>query len=343
LRTEFLIGAQFSSEDKELLARAEAFEQCRELRDCSQSILLEISRAHGLDFTTALLFDRLLNHAEHSAFYRRVQSSSEVLSGDTALVGIVPGAFYREHKNTGADGARLAAILTAMGCKVEIVPLESFGSLKRNAALLAQWLKERMDERIVLITLSKGSADLKTALAFRDASELFRPVQTWISLSGLPQGTPLVAWLRKQWLRQFGVRILLRIRGQRYAVVEELCHGPDTPLANWPPLPAHLQIIHVIGFPLRKHLAHPWAVRGYERVSPLGPNDGGGFLLADAAVLPGIVLPVWGADHYLQPAWDATSLLRRVFATALSPREPFFQTAQSAAKPINPPASKSIA
>jgi len=32
--------------------------------------------------------------------------------------------------------------------------------------------------------------------------------------------------------------------------------------ASWPPIPAHLQIIHVIGFPLRKHLAHPWAARG---------------------------------------------------------------------------------
>lgn len=326
-----------------MLGRAAAFEQCRELRDCSQPKLLEISSAHGLEFATALLFDRLLNHPEHSVFYRQVQAGPETLTGELPIVGIVPGAFYREHKNTGADGARVAAILKLMGCKVEIVPLESFGSLKRNAALIVQWLRTRPDQRSVLITLSKGSADLKTALALPGASELFRPVQTWISLSGLPQGTPLVVWLQKQWLRQLGVRILLRLRGQRYAVVEELRHGPNTPLANWPPLPAHLQVIHVVGFPLRKHLAHPWAMRGYERVAPLGPNDGGGFLLSDAATLPGTVFPVWGADHYLQPTWDATSLLRRVFATAMVPREPFLQTTRSAAQPINPPASKSIA
>jgi hypothetical protein len=343
LRTEFFTGTQFSLEDKELLGRAAAFDQCRDLRECSQPKLLELSRAHGLDFATALLFDRLLNHPEHSAFYRRVQSTPEVLTSELPRVAIVPGAFYREHKNTGADGARLAAILKSMGCNVEIVPLESFGSLNQNATLIARWLSARNDKRIVLITLSKGSGDLKTALALPDAPELFRSIQTWISLSGLPQGTPLVAWLRKQRLRQLGIRILLRLRGQRYAVVEELRHGPDTPLANWPALPAHLQITHVVGFPLRKHLAHPWAAQGYERVAPLGPNDGGGFLLADAATLPGTVFPVWGADHYLQPAWDATSLLRRVFATAMAPREPFLQTTQSAAQPINPPASKSIA
>jgi hypothetical protein len=343
LRTELLIGPQFSCDDKKLLARAGTFEQCRELSECSQPKLQEISRAHGLDFATALLFDRLLNHSEHSAFFKRVQSASEVLSGDGQLVGIVPGAFYREHKNTGADGARVAAILKSMGCKVEIVPLESFGSLKRNAELIAQWLREKKNRPLVLITLSKGAADLKTALALPNAPELFRHVQTWISLSGLPQGTPLAGWLRTQRFRQLGIRILLRLRGQRYSVVEELRHGPGSPVASWPPVPAHLQIIHVMGFPLRKHLAHPWAARGYQRIAPLGPNDGGGFLLSDVVNLPGTVLPVWGADHYLQPGWDATSLLRRVFAMAMAAREAFLQTAQSAAQPINPPASKSIA
>jgi hypothetical protein len=29
--------------------------------------------------------------------------------------------------------------------------------------------------------------------------------------------------------------------------------------------------------------------------------------------LPGCIYPVWGADHYLQPAWDFNGLLRRLF------------------------------
>jgi hypothetical protein len=230
-----------------------------------------------------------------------------------------------------------------MGCEVEIVPVESFGSLKRNATIIAQWAQGRKNRPVILISLSKGAADLKMAFATPEGSENLGEIQAWISLSGLPQGTPLEAWLRKQWLRQLGIRILLRLREQRYSVVEELRHGSDAPLANWPVLPAHLRVIHVVGFPLRKQLVHPWAMRGYERVAPLGPNDGGGFLLSDVVNLPGTVFPVWGADHYLQPGWDATSLLRPVFATAMAGREPFLQTAQSAVQPINPPASKSIA
>jgi len=274
-----------------------------------------------------------LKHPGHCAFYEQVQTAPEVLSGELPIVGIVPGAFYREHKNSGADGARVAAIL-GMGCRVEIIPIESFGSLEQNAALIAQWLKAKKDERVALITLSKGSADLKTALRLPEATELFRHVQVWISLSGLPQGTPLVAWLEKQWLRQLGIRILLRLRGQRYSVVEELRHEPGWPLENWPTLPQHLQIVHVVGFPLRRHLAHPWAARGYERIAPDGPNDGGGFLLSDVVKLPGTVFPVWGADHYLQPGWDATSLLRRC-----SQRR--WRLANFFSRPPNPPPNQS--
>ncbi len=230
-----------------------------------------------------------------------------------------------------------------MKCPVERVPVESFGSLARNAAVIANWLSQHGQQQVVLISLSKGSADLKIALGLPEAHRLFGNVTAWISLSGLPQGTPLVAWLRRQPLRRLGVRLLLRLRGQRYSVVEELRPEAGGPLTTWPALPPRVRVIHVVSFPLRRHLAHPWAERGYERVAPLGPNDGGGFLLGDVTRLPGTVFPVWGADHYLQPAWDTTPLLRGVLAEAMSPQPEFLQANRSAAQPIKPPASRSNA
>ncbi|HEX4645430.1 MAG TPA: hypothetical protein VH598_07450, partial [Verrucomicrobiae bacterium] len=223
------------------------------------------------------------------------------------------------------------------------IPVDSFGSLARNASLIAGWLASHSQEQTVLISLSKGSADLKLTLALPDAAKLFRNVTTWISLSGLPQGTPLVAWLRRQPLRRTGVRLLLWLRRQRYSVLEELRHEPDGPLAGWPALPAHLRIIHVVAFPLRRHLAHPWAPRGYERIAPFGPNDGGGFLLGEVTNLPGTVFPIWGADHYLQSAWEDTVTLRGVLAEAMSQGDALRQANQSAAQPSMPPASKSSA
>ena len=332
-----------SAEDKDLLAHAAAWESCPTLGDCSPMKLAEVAHKQGVEFATAVLYDRVLRNVEHRTFFQQVQTSDPYAPIQPALVGIIPGAFHREHKNTGADGARLAAIVKSLNCPVESVPLESFGSLARNASLIADWLWHHKQQRLLLISLSKGSADLKVALALSNANEVFSNVVAWISLSGLPQGTPLVTWLRRQPLRRLGVRLLLRVRGQRYSVVEELRPEAGGPLAGWPVLPPHLRVIHVVGFPLRRHLAHPWAVRAYERVAPLGPNDGGGFLLGDLTQLPGTVFPVWGADHYLQPAWDATLLLRRLLAEAMAPRTELRQANQSAAHPIKPPANRSRA
>jgi hypothetical protein len=304
--------------DRDLLADAAASVDCSTLRDCSGSQIAKITRDRGIDFATALLYDRVLRSLENSAFLGQVNSSNRSVVSDPPLVGIVPGAFYLEHNNTGADGSRLVAILRSINCRAQLVPVESFGSLTTNAAIIAEWLSQHGKTRTALISLSKGSADLKIALGLPNAPELFQNVDTWVSLSGLPQGTPLVGWLRRQFLRRLGVRLVLRLRGQRYSVVEELCQDSGGPLMTWPAMPARLRVIHVIGFPLRRHLAHPWAARAYDRVAPVGPNDGGGFLLVDAARLPGIVFPIWGADHYLQPAWDATSLLRRILIESLS-------------------------
>lgn len=334
---------EISADDKDLLARAAAWDQCQALSDCSSPKLAEVAQKQGLEFATAVLYDRLLRHPEHGAFFQRVWDQNNARVDDPMRVGIIPGAFYREHQNTGADGARIVAIVKSMNCPVDLVPVESFGSLARNASLIADWLLEHRHERIVFISLSKGSADMKIALALGNAPELFGNVAAWISLSGLPQGTPLVAWLRRQPLRRLGVRFLLRLRNQRYSVVEELRPEAEGPLAVWPALPSRMRIIHVVAFPLRRHLSHPWAARACERLAPLGPNDGGGFLLGDVTRLPGTVFPVWGADHYLQPTWDATPLLRRVLVEAMSPEMGLRHTNQSAAQPINPPASRSSA
>ena len=332
-----------SAEDKDLLARAASWDQCASLADCSPLKLKELTQTEGIEFATAVLYDRVLRNETNRRFFTRVQNIDPVQAIQPTLIGIVPGAFYREHKHSGADGASLVAIGKAMGCPVELIPVESFGSLARNAEVISKWLSQNSEQRVLLVSLSKGSADLKVALAVPDAGALFHNVVAWISMSGLPQGTPLVAWLRRQRFRQLGVRLLLRLRGQRYSVVEELRPEADGPLAVWPVLPPNMRVIHILGFPLRRHLAHPWAPRAYERLASLGPNDGGGFLLADVAHLPGTVLPVWGADHYLQPGWDVEPLLRQVWVEAMAPEPALRQANQSANQPINPPANKSTA
>lgn len=336
------VPESLSAGDAELLARAARVSDLPGLRDCSRSSLQDFSRRSGLDLATALLYDRVARHPANHDFIERVRTAPDKLDR-LPLVGIVPGAFYRDHNNTGADGAAVVANLKCLGCSVELIPVQSFGSLVTNATILHRWLEARQSQPVVLVSLSKGAADLKVALGMPGAAERFNNVSAWISVSGLPQGTPLVAWLNRQPLRRLGVKCLLWWRNQSYSVVEELSDEPGAVLRSWPAPPPRLKLIHVVGFPLRRHLTHPWAPRAYDRISPLGPNDGGGFLLADVSRLPGVVFPVWGTDHYLQPAWDVVALLRRVFSAALSLPLNERHATQSASQPSAPPASKSNA
>ena len=292
-----------------------------------------------LDFATAALYQQLLRRPANREFMDAVLSGRTIPPPEPPLVGIVPGAFYRQHRNTGADGARVLNIVRQIGFRAELIPVRSFGRLTENAALIRAWVRRQGNRPLALIALSKGAADCQIALAGPGLEG--DPVRAWINLSGLVDGTPLIAWLRRQPLRMLGVRLLLGLRGQSFAAADDLRHGAAAPLSFWPPLPTALKLVHVLAFPLRRHLRHPWAGRAYERLAPLGPNDGGGILLEDSLGWPGIACPVWGADHYLEPAWDATPFLRNVLLAALAPTAGPPQASASAAAPSIAPATRS--
>lgn len=339
-----VVRLQFQSEDLELLQRAADWPELPNLAMCSAEQISLLARNRGLDFATAVLYDRVLREPKNREFFNRAQTQKFPECDRSVLVGIVPGAFHRDHKNTGANGGRVAQLVKKTGCAVEIVPVDSFGSLQRNGRMILDWLgKQQQARKLVLIGLSKGGADIKTALALPNAAKAFSNVVAWVNLSGLTEGTPLVEWLRNRFWRKLGVRLLLWLRGQKYSVVEELRHDRNGPLLFWPDLPPDLQVVHVLGFPLRRHLAHRWAPRAYERMAALGPNDGGGFLLSDVSRLPGVVFPVWGADHYLRPDWDVETILLRVLAEVLSGRAAVRQANALANQPTMLPAIRSIA
>jgi hypothetical protein len=164
-----------------------------------------------------------------------------------------------------------------------------------------------------LVSLSKGGAEVKTALAEPGADELFASVKVWVDLCGLGQGTPMVGWLLRRRFRTLLVRLLFWSRGYSFAALRELQRGPEGILDVPWRIPDQMTVIHVAGFPLVRHLSRPLSQRGHSRVAPLGPNDGGSTLLADLCRLPGLIYPVWGADHYLRPAGGINGLLCRLF------------------------------
>jgi len=308
--------AELPPEEALLFQRAAAWRDDETITSLSLARVAEIAHVQGNDFATVLLYERL--ERLHAAANETVLASlNDAAPQGAPLAVIVPGAFHRERMDTGADGQRLKSMLDALGYRSSILPTHSFGALRENAQILLDCLAKSREE-ILLVALSKGASEIKVALETPGAATVFSRVRGCITLSGLWNGSPYVNWMMRHKLRLLGIRLYFAFRGYRLSAMREIEWGRGTPLDFDPALPSGFRLVHLVGFPLGKHLTTPMAKRAYARLLNLGPSDGGGILLGDAARFPGTVIPVWGADHYLRPSWDMASLIGGVLRLALS-------------------------
>ena len=282
----------------------------------------------GIDAATRRLYQEVVESPEQRAFLARMRALETAVDhppppADLTLA-IVPGAFYREHPRTGADGSVVRERAERLGWPTTLVPLASLGSLQENARLLVDWLLAHRGSRFVLVSLSKGGSDIKAALARPEAEAAFADVEGWINLCGILHGTPMADWLLSSNPAAVLNRLYHRLRGRRLDFLHDLRRGAGFPLDGALRLPSHVRMISVIGFPLREHLSSGIARRCHRRLAPLGPNDGC-VILADVATLPGWIYPLWGADHYLRSGTDLralTAALLRCLAEELRVPEP---------------------
>jgi hypothetical protein len=310
-----MLASNLPAEERALLDRVAAWPGFA-WPELSAERLQALAAAEGIDFATALLYDRLRRSAEHGPFIAQLEALPEahapIAGAADVTLAVAPGGFYRERPDTGADGGFLLEQATWLGCRTAVLPLESFGTLDANARIVGDWLREKSGP-IILVSLSKSGAEVRLALDRPEAAHTFAHVTAWVNLSGIVRGTPMVGWLLRRPLRCCVIRLLFRLRGYSFAALAQMQRGRAGLLELPLRLPPHLKVIHLFGFPLERHLSRPLSRRGHARIAPLGPNDGGANLLADLIGMPGTIYPVWGADHYLRPAWNLDSLLSRMF------------------------------
>lgn len=277
-------------------------------------VVRRLTREHGVDFATAVLFDRSRRAPRHAALIARVTAAmaspvTEVPQVDWKIA-IVPGALYEERPDLGGDGGIVREAAAAFGVPVQLVPLASRGSVMENAGRLADWLRQRPDEKLVLVSLSKGGPDLRRALTQPDAARIFRPVLAWVNFCGPLDGTPVVDWVLDSRVRTELLKGQYRLQRRDFGFVTGLRRGNPVPFELVPGMP----LINIVGFPLRRHLTTPLSRFCHRIISRLGPNDGT-VLLEDALRWPGELYPVWGVDHYFRPESRARALLHAVFRT----------------------------
>jgi hypothetical protein len=279
-----------------------------------------VTMSTALDHETRRLYESLRSSSRHGPFIRAVEQaprSPRMPIRDTVLA-IGPAALYKEFRRSGADGRRLREAAEGLGLPVDTIPLKPAGTLTENGAIILKWLRTHRDRNIVLVSLSKGGADVKKALAMDSGFESFHRVSAWISVGGLMEGTPLAQWLLSKERIPSALRAINRLAGVDLTFLREVDRRSGGPLDFDLTLPAHLRLVHVLGFPQQAHASN-WLARAFHRrLAEYGPNDGF-MLLGDCQRWPGLIYPLWGADHYFRTREDLRPLLERLLTMAVEP------------------------
>jgi hypothetical protein len=282
--------------------------------------LRQLTAVHGVDFATALLYARLCDSAEHgptitcldaaapepgtesegaSRGSRVAQASTMPTDRSRIRVAIVPGGCHEESADSRRCWQQVREAIRGFGLVADVVPTLSFGDLRDNGQRLVAMLESEPDARWIVVSLSKGSAEVK--LALRDSPAAFCHTDAWINLSGMLYGSQWVRWLLDRPLSRLSARCWCGYWRYRFAVLEQLRREDGSLLDFDLRPPQHLRVIHVAGFPLAGDLTHPYTRRSFQRLAELGPNDGMGVMLGDLVRAGGMIYPVWQADHFLRP------------------------------------------
>ncbi len=227
------------------------------------------------------------------------------------LVAIVPGFLYREYPDSGADGRMLRQAAEQLGWECQSIPVASTGRLRENAETILNWLQQHVGRPTILASISKGGSDLAAALQREGALSVFRDVIGWVNVCGIIRGSPVVDRVSKQWLTMAGFRILFALRRWSFASVMDL-KSKGGVLRGLDERCGRVRPIHVLGFPLESHFVSPRLRRFHRLLADSGPNDGA-IVLEDSIRSPGLVYPVWGADHYMRPRFRTQPLCAGLF------------------------------
>ncbi|MCC6457033.1 MAG: hypothetical protein IT328_18900 [Caldilineaceae bacterium] len=288
----------------------------------NREMLQALTQERGIDLATAIFYQSILASPLHGPFVRAVEAetAAPLPSPSRFHLLIVPALYYQELPQYGGDGQAIAAIAQACGMRVTVAPLLSKGSLSDNAAILWETLcrleREKTiegktdGEEVLLLSLSVGGGEVRILFAEHAGDPRLERLAGWINICGLVRGIPLAAQLLRNPLRRLHAKTICKVIGIDFGLVREL--DPDH--AFWQgtlALPPKLRVLNLIGVPLHSHVQQRSLFKRYAWMQALGPNDGMS-LLSDLIVEPGLIYPLWGADHYFRTP-QVSPLLYRLF------------------------------
>jgi hypothetical protein len=311
--------------DFTLLMRAAEKASSTTLRELTHERLRALAADEGIDFATAVLYAR--TRREYAACAARIDDLYQAPAADTPLRDAtfvyVPNLGYFIDPKSQAIGGTVCRAAERLGCRSVDVQTSLTGDLRTNARIVCDALGACQQGSVILMSVSKGSADVVAAFNEPDAGTVFQNVVAWIEVCGLSDGIPILNRLQSDEDGQFEKQILYLFRHHDpnlvrdfLAIAHELGYGPGYPLHDRPiTTPPHIMRLNATGFPTRRHLTKEVSRALYEELTSFGPNDGYG-ILRDVVARPGETYAIWGTDHYFRREIDVERLAGALIAYA---------------------------
>lgn len=311
-----------------LLASAAQWRPEITLDQLSFDQLRDLSAERGIDFATAVAYTRTA--AAHQAFIERVRDFQGAAPKSFArwrpIALLVPNLGFGIDAKSQRVGETIAVAARELGIETRVVPTNPVGSLDENGAIIAQAIRDQSGRAAVLVSLSKGSAEVKTALA--RSGPALSSVLGWINVCGLTDGSPIVNLLLERdpsaaeqlilnwYSKQDPARVLQMARA-----AHDCGRGPGRTLSEPLEAPDNIKLVNVVAFPTRDALSYDHTRHFHSLMAEWGPNDGFG-LLADMIHQPGAAYPVWGCDHYVDRVLDVRRFTQAVLAHLMPTDDP---------------------
>lgn len=299
----------------------------RELADINEHFGVEIAQT-----VFAQCLERIPNYGE---FIRRVRSFN--LGATTRIreaasrfeVTIVSSSFSGDRESAArADQWRTWA--RSMGFTTDVIETDPFGDQRTNAQIISSHLLSHSHPRRILITHGPGAAEFRHLLLMRmglrgeaalgsDTSPVgeLASIKVWLNIEGAYRGASHARLINDSLWQKIKREVSVYLGDSSFGERARRLRQLDPRLALWksdPVFPEGLQVINLIGLPLRSDLRGSMMV-AYETLSrEVGPNDGA-VSLFESIAHPGLILPVPGLSHAAEAA-KLEPVLRRVLAIA---------------------------
>lgn len=292
-------------DEKEYLDWAANYKKYPTLAELNQKTLQHITKKTlDVDKATALFYHRTINEPLNHAFLKYIETREKQYidkipdyTKKNILLAIVPGMFYKDNPNVGADGKALRDIAAEIGLKEDLIAVKQTGTLAENAEIICNYIENQNDTNgIILASVSKGSGDIKIAFEKCGHKPFFKKVKAWYNIGGLNKGSKGIKIVTDDFWKSLEGKYYFWLNGYNWNGFLDMSSEPGMPLSRPMQKPDHLLLVNVIGTPLFRHVskrAKPY----YINLIQYGPNDGI-TLLADSYIPGSITYCAWRNDHY---------------------------------------------